>query len=69
MTIEPWKIAEDAADWQCDWISAKRFQLRYFRSLPMVDKLRAVEAMQKLVQAFAARRDKKLNRPGGREGL
>ena len=69
MTIEPWKIAEDAIDWQCDWISAKRFQLRHFRSLPMIDKLRAVEAMERLVQALAASRDEKPKSSGGRQGI
>ncbi|MDO9694780.1 MAG: hypothetical protein Q7W56_08610 [Candidatus Latescibacteria bacterium] len=52
MTHENWKIAEGAADWQCDWESAKRFQLRYFRSLPMVDKIRAVEDLCRLARAL-----------------
>ncbi len=52
MAIENWKIAEDAADWQCDWESAKRFQLRYFRSLPMIDKVRAVEEMCRLARSL-----------------
>jgi len=47
-----WKIAADAEDWQCDWTSAKRFQLRYFRDLPMVDKIRAVEEMCRLARAL-----------------
>lgn len=53
MTVDDWKIAEDADDWQCDWESAKRFQLRYFRSLPMVDKIRAVEEMCRLARVLA----------------
>ncbi len=53
MTVDDWKIAEDAEDWQCDWESAKRFQLRYFRSLPMVDKIRAVEEMCRLARVLA----------------
>jgi hypothetical protein len=63
MTHENWKITEDAEDWQCDWASSKRFQLRYFRSLPMVDKIRAVEAMCRLARALS-RNGKPRDDPG-----
>ena len=63
MTRENWKIAEGAEDWQCDWVSSKRFQLRYFRSLPMVDKFRAVEEMCRLARALR-RNDESRDDPG-----
>jgi len=50
-----WKIPTGAEDWQCDWISAKRFQLQYFRDLPMIDKIRAVEEMCRLARALQGR--------------
>ncbi len=50
-----WKIAAGAEDWQCDWTSAKRFQLQYFRDLPMIDKIRAVEEMCRLARALQGR--------------
>jgi hypothetical protein len=56
MTSERWRIAEDAENWQCDWESAKRFQLRYFRSLTMIEKFRAVEEMCRLARILAERR-------------
>lgn len=59
MTIESFKIAVDAVDWQCNWERAKRFQLRYFRSLSMVEKLRAVEEMCRLARALAERRGRR----------
>ena len=52
MTRADWKIPPGADDWQCDWESAKRFQLRYFRQLPMIEKLRAVEQMCRLALAL-----------------
>lgn len=55
MADESWKIAADAEDWQCDWDSTKRFQLLYFRNLPMVDKIRAVEEMCRLARALQCR--------------
>jgi hypothetical protein len=63
MTSERWRIAEDAEDWQCDWESAKRFQLRYFRSLPTIEKFRAVEEMCRLARILAKRRAGKREKP------
>ena len=63
MTTERWKIAVDAEDWQCDWESAKRFQLRYFRSLPMIEKFRAVEEMCRLARILGERRAGKRAKP------
>lgn len=40
-----WTIREESADWECSWKANEAFQLRYFRALPFVDKLRAVENM------------------------
>lgn len=47
-----WKIREDAPSWECDWQGSARFQLRYFRSLSITDKLRAVENMCKTAAYF-----------------
>jgi hypothetical protein len=47
-----WRIPADAEDWECDWESAKRFQLRYFRSLPMAEKIRAIEELERVVRAL-----------------
>jgi hypothetical protein len=32
--------------------SAKRFQLRYFRSLPMAEKIRAIEELERIARAL-----------------
>ena len=53
---ESWRLPADADDWQCDWESARRFQLRFFRSLPLAEKIRAVEEMCRLARALAAAR-------------
>lgn len=50
---QEWRLPADADDWQCDWESSRRFQLLYFRDLPLADKIRAVEAMCRLAQRFA----------------
>ncbi len=55
MRMDDWKIPADAEDWQCDWQSAKRFQLLYFRQLPMIEKLRAVEQMCLLARLLQRR--------------
>jgi hypothetical protein len=47
-----WRLRADASDWQCDWESAKRFQLRFFRSLPLAEKILAVEEMCRLARAL-----------------
>jgi hypothetical protein len=52
-----WRIPADAEDWECDWESAKRFQLRYFRSLPLAEKIRAIEELERIAR--------ELQRPGG----
>jgi len=49
---EDWRIDAADDDWQCDWESARRFQLRRFRSLPLVEKIRAVEGMGRLARAL-----------------
>lgn len=48
-----WRLPADADDWQCDWESSRRFQLLYFRDLPLADKISAVEAMCRLAHRFA----------------
>jgi hypothetical protein len=57
MSEVSWHIPLDAEDWECDWESAKRFQLRYFRSLPLAEKIRAIEELERIARA--------LQRPGG----
>jgi hypothetical protein len=47
-----WRIPADAEDWECDWESAKRFQMRYFRSLPMAEKVRAIEELERIARAL-----------------
>lgn len=48
-----WKIKEDAADWECDRQGSELFQLRYFRSLSITDKFRAVENMCETARFFS----------------
>jgi len=52
MTNDPWVIRKSAKDWQCGWDDDKRFHLRYFKSLSMTDKIRAVEEMCKTAIAL-----------------
>jgi hypothetical protein len=40
-----WTIRDPKADWQCDWKGSARFQLRYFKSLTLAEKVKAVENM------------------------
>jgi hypothetical protein len=50
-----WTIPEGSPDWECDWEGSTRFQLRYFRALPITDKLRAVENMCRTARYFEAK--------------
>jgi hypothetical protein len=50
-----WRIPESQDDWQCDRESAKLFQLRYFRSLPLIEKIRAVEEMCRVARLLSPR--------------
>ena len=54
MTKDRWKIGEEAADWECDWKGDELFHLRYFRALSMVEKIKAVEEMCRVVEAFSS---------------
>ena len=54
--MNTWQISADAADWECDWEGAERFQLRYFRSLPLLAKLQALEEMAEFVKRVQATR-------------
>lgn len=60
---DPWRIPADARDWECDWEGDELFHLRYFRALPLPDKIRAVEEMERLAAHFAAARDRSRRRP------
>jgi hypothetical protein len=51
-----WKIKEDSPDWECDWESSRRFQLRYWAALPLRRKLAAIEEMGELAKKFQAMR-------------
>lgn len=48
-----WTIRESQANWECDWEGSRRFQLRYFKSLSLTEKVRAVERMCKTAAYFA----------------
>lgn len=43
-----WQIPAEAPDWECTWASDEIFHLRYFRALPLPEKIRAVEQMEQL---------------------
>jgi len=62
MDKDRWKIAESAANWECSWDENERFQLRYFRSLPIVEKIKAVEEMCDFVEFFAEKARKRRQR-------
>lgn len=48
-----WTIRETDANWECDWEGSERFQLRYFKSLSLTEKVKAVEQMCKTARYFA----------------
>ncbi len=50
-------------DWRSDWESARRYQLRRFRDLPMVEKFRAVEEMCRLARLLAEARGRRRCKP------
>jgi len=60
----PWRIPPDAADWECDWRGDQLFHLRYFRALPLAEKIKAVEEMERVAALFAARRLERSFREG-----
>ncbi|MBL7115099.1 MAG: hypothetical protein ISS35_04980 [Kiritimatiellae bacterium] len=56
-----WQINESSPDWQCGFEANSKFQLQYFKSLPIVEKIKAVEDMCDVVDFFndrAAKRKK-----------
>lgn len=62
MSDDPRKPLAADADWRSDWESARRFQLRRFRDLPMIEKFRAVEEMCRLTRMLAEARSKRIGR-------
>ncbi len=50
-----WMIAPSTPDWECDWKGSRRFHLRYFRSLSLEEKLRAVESMAQVAEFLLGR--------------
>jgi hypothetical protein len=40
-----WKLPADATNWEADWESSRRFQIRLWASLPFERKLEALEEM------------------------
>ena len=54
-----WKIPEGSEDWQADWKSSRRFQLRYWASLSLRAKLMAVEEMGELARKLRENNPKK----------
>lgn len=53
MMKNDWTIKDPKADWECDWQGSTRFQLRYFKSLTLTEKVKAVENMCKTADYFA----------------
>jgi hypothetical protein len=51
-----WRLDHEAVDWQCDWEGSRRFQLLYFRSLPLAEKILAVEQMCRLARVLTTQR-------------
>jgi len=50
-----WTIREAQANWECDWEGSQRFQLRYFKSLSLTEKVKAVENMCRTHSFFQQR--------------
>ena len=44
---------QDHSSWPVDWESSRREQMRRFRSLPLAEKVKAVEEMERLAKALA----------------
>lgn len=44
---------QDQSSWPVDWESSRREQMRRFRSLPLAEKVKAVEEMERLARALA----------------
>jgi hypothetical protein len=61
-----WMIRDSKADWQCDWEGSARFQLRYFKSLPFVEKIKAVENMCRTHAYFQQRASQRRALQAGR---
>ncbi len=60
MKREPRAVPSADADWQSDWESGRRCQLRRFRDLPMIEKFRAVEEMCRLARMLADARSRRI---------
>lgn len=48
-----WLIAAGAPDWECGWDGDALFHLRYFRALPLPEKIRAIEEMERVARLLA----------------
>lgn len=48
-----WRISADADDWECSWESSRRFQIRYWASLPLRAKLEAIEEMGDISESLS----------------
>jgi hypothetical protein len=44
----------DDAPWPADWESSRREQMLRFRALPLAEKVKAVEEMERLARALAS---------------
>ena len=62
--VNEWQIHESSPDWQCGFEENERFQLQYFKSLPIEEKLRAVEEMCDVVNFFNERAARRKNAVG-----
>ena len=43
---------DDRPDWTSDWETARREQMRRFRDLPLAEKVKAVEEMERLARVL-----------------
>lgn len=46
----PWKLPDDAVDWECDWESSRRFQLNYWAGLSLQEIIEALEEMAEMAE-------------------
>ncbi|MFO7653566.1 MAG: hypothetical protein R6X25_07055 [Candidatus Krumholzibacteriia bacterium] len=52
MTPPASRYPENPPDWTSDWEAARREQMRRFRELPLAEKIKAVEEMERLAQVL-----------------
>lgn len=68
MKNSKWAISASARDWECDWEGSELFHLRYFKSLSLSDKLRAVESMGEVADLLMRKARERRKPPPSRTG-